>query len=75
MSKEIRAVICPVCRGSGAVAGPLGTNTAGFLVTCHGCGGHGWVNPDGPADEVLFLLKKIEYNVRVIALKMVEKKP
>lgn len=36
---------CPVCWGSGKVAGPPSTGTAVIDTgqTCHGCGGRGWV--------------------------------
>ncbi len=43
----MKAVLCPVCNGSGKIV-PLcntyGTSTGvPQLATCHGCGGMGWV--------------------------------
>jgi DnaJ-class molecular chaperone len=37
----MRAVICPVCNGSGKYNGLEQTNFED--VTCHGCDGKGWV--------------------------------
>ena len=36
---------CPVCWGAGWVGAnlPAGTTSSPVLVTCHGCGGKGWV--------------------------------
>jgi len=47
----MKAVICPICNGAGQTyptKNPLGctpTSTTGgpYRVTCHGCGGRGWV--------------------------------
>jgi len=41
-----RAVICPVCLGKGTVKKKVGMSgwTPKYKeVTCHGCGGKGWV--------------------------------
>lgn len=40
-----RAVLCPVCVGRGKVAPVWAVSTTGesWSVTCHGCGGKGWV--------------------------------
>ena len=41
-----RAVLCPVCNGSGVVADNSmcgGTSVANPTKVCHGCGGKGWV--------------------------------
>ena len=41
------AEICPVCNGSGKVMPPDKNTTAVTQpVTCHGCGGTGWVKVD-----------------------------
>ena len=47
----MKAVICPVCGGSGTVSEPLApsssTSSSGnspIVATCHGCGGSGWVS-------------------------------
>ena len=41
----MRAVICPVCCGKGTIIkGSLsGISSSNEEVTCHGCGGSGWV--------------------------------
>lgn len=42
----MKAVICPVCNGSGKyyIPPPEGCTAAiGDYITCHGCGGKGWV--------------------------------
>lgn len=47
-----KAQLCPVCRGTGKVMEPIKGN---FVVpnddppevTCHGCGGTGWVTVGG----------------------------
>jgi uncharacterized protein with PIN domain len=43
----MKAVICPVCNGSGMKyyesTPPESLNTSGVFKTCHGCGGKGWV--------------------------------
>ncbi len=40
-----KAVLCPVCCGSGKVVPPIGpySTVVPQPVTCHGCGGLGWV--------------------------------
>jgi len=39
-----RAVTCPVCNGTGKVRNPDYNPKLGQeVVTCHGCGGRGWV--------------------------------
>ena len=37
--KETKAVICPVCNGTGKVP----TASSAAVQICHGCGGLGWV--------------------------------
>lgn len=37
-----KAVKCPICDGNGQVPNTYPV-TAPALVTCHGCGGRGWV--------------------------------
>jgi len=47
----MRAVLCPVCGGSGKYTEqPSGDSSGGpTSQTCHGCGGRGWVEvSDGP---------------------------
>ena len=42
----MKAVLCPVCQGSGKWAVPPygdSTDAAPRMVACHGCGGCGWV--------------------------------
>ncbi len=42
----MRAVICPVCNGSGKIIVPSpreSSNTIDSEKSCHGCGGRGWV--------------------------------
>ena len=36
------AEICPICHGRGKIKNPASV-TAPVEVTCHGCGGRGWV--------------------------------
>ena len=41
-----KAVLCPVCQGSGKYTvppDPVGTAASPFIKTCQGCGGKGWV--------------------------------
>lgn len=38
----MKAVLCPVCNGSGKIDG-RSTSTDEGTQTCHGCGGKGWV--------------------------------
>jgi len=38
----MKAVVCPICNGSGKISVEEPT-TAGGMKTCHGCGGKGWV--------------------------------
>ena len=42
----MKAVICPVCGGSGQlpVSVAWATDAAAPTKTCHGCGGTGWVS-------------------------------
>lgn len=39
----MKAVLCPVCKGSGKIATGLSTSAGELLNKCHGCGGRGWV--------------------------------
>jgi len=42
----MKAVICPVCNGTGKYTrfpDPSGTNAAEYEQICHGCGGKGYV--------------------------------
>ena len=42
----MKAVICPVCSGSGLVAKPTNPSSSSSIpnvAICHGCGGTGWV--------------------------------
>ena len=41
----MKAVLCPVCNGSGKVIPPTTTYTTATEkpIVCHGCGGTGWV--------------------------------
>jgi len=42
----LKAVLCPVCNGSGKYSippTPGSTLSYGYEVTCHGCLGKGWV--------------------------------
>ena len=43
---EMHAEKCPICGGAGQIldTGTGGTNTVINYVTCHGCGGQGWVS-------------------------------
>jgi len=38
-----KAVICPVCNGRGTIVYTTATTAGNYEVTCHGCGGKGWV--------------------------------
>lgn len=35
--------ICPICKGTGVVSGNTPDLTARYSITCHGCGGLGWI--------------------------------
>ena len=41
----MRACLCPVCQGSGKLYKEFNPDTSVYDtdVTCHGCGGRGWV--------------------------------
>ena len=40
----MKAVICPVCKGSGVINIEVeGSATGPYMKTCHGCSGKGWV--------------------------------
>jgi len=46
--KMARAVVCPICSGTGTIVEGGYATTAGPLKkTCHGCGGKGWVEVSG----------------------------
>ena len=36
------AEICPICHGRGKIKNPMDI-TAPVEITCHGCGGKGWI--------------------------------
>ena len=41
----MHAEMCPVCHGKGKIWKPLENSTSpGYDVTCHGCGGRGWIS-------------------------------
>ena len=55
----MKAALCPVCNGSGKATptgNPYGT-AADMSVTCHGCGGIGWVQV-GDDSYISFVLNK-----------------
>jgi DnaJ-class molecular chaperone len=37
------AEVCPICKGKGTIEKGGNTTDAKFPVTCHGCGGTGWI--------------------------------
>ncbi len=46
----VKAVVCPVCGGIGAVAKAQPTNSTSatpIVEKCHGCQGRGWIEVSG----------------------------
>lgn len=35
--------VCPTCMGRGKVKSPSSVTSVDCMITCHGCGGKGWV--------------------------------
>jgi hypothetical protein len=65
------AQICPVCNGSGTVLGPLSSNLAPPIVTCHGCQGRGWVGPFPDQRGILEALESLNQKLQRIVDKWV----
>jgi len=56
----MKPVLCPVCNGQGTVPSRLPVTTE---VTCHGCGGRGWVEVSGEDDPL-----KLELDFRTTTI-------
>lgn len=56
----MKAVLCPVCNGSGEAGDWLGGLPLTTKHICHGCNGKGWVevSEDKPIDPVYELTEK-----------------
>lgn len=63
----MKAVLCPVCCGSGKVMPPTNSYSTAIAqpITCHGCGGVGWVQigDDATTDYKQSFIRAVKENV------------